>query len=242
MGLKYQIASLNDVPENVRPLYKAEGNVFVLDAEGVVPSSRLDEFRNNNIRLQQEIDRFKGIDPTKHAELIEIQRKIAEKELVDKGDVEGLVSLRVNTMKQDLEGQLKTAKEGSEAATRQLSQLLILDAVKSAGIANGALPSALDDLALRANLAFVVENGVPVMKQDGKIVYGKDAQTPMTPTEWVIGLRKTAPHLFQGFNGSGAGGGTGRGKVDTANMTPLEKINAGLAGGGTLGNLPGATS
>lgn len=240
MGLKYQIAKLEDVAENVRSLYKAEGTGFVLDADGVVPTARLDEFRNNNINLQKEIDKFKGIDPTKHAELLEVQRKIAEKSLVDKGDVEGLVALRVNTMKEDLETQLAAAKNSGETASKQLAQLLVTDAVKSAGIANGVTPTALDDLTLRANAAFVVENGQPVMKQDGKIVYGKDGQTPMTPTEWVIGLRKSAPHLFQGFNGSGAGGGTKHGVTDMSKMTPLEKINAGLTAGGLLGALPGA--
>jgi len=71
------------------------------------------------------------------------------------------------------------------------------------------------------------------------VLYGKDGSTPMPMNEWVLGLKKTAPHLFAGAAGSGAGGGRGHGHVDVSKMSPLQKIEAGLSQGGLVGSLPG---
>lgn len=230
MGLKAEYATAAEVPEALKTYYVAgEGGKMVLDAEGLVPKARVDEFRNNNIALQRQIDAVKGIDPAKYADLLKLQTQLNEKELIAKGDVDGLVNSRVTAMKAAsdadkarLEGELSTSN-------KTLSQLMIDNVVKSAAIASGVTPSAVDDVVLRAHQTFVVENGQAVAKSNGQVVYGKDGTTPLQPTEWIANLRKSAPHLFAGFNGGGAGGGNrGAAGNDFSKMTPVQKINAGL--------------
>src|SRR5678815_2800872 len=133
MGLKFKIGALTEVAEGVQTMYKADpAGGFVLDVEGAVPSTRLDEFRNNNIELNRRLEALKDVDPNKYKELIELDRKVKEKELITKGDVDGLVNLRVQAMKEEYEGQLTSTKTTLEASQRQLSVLMIDNVVKTA--------------------------------------------------------------------------------------------------------------
>jgi hypothetical protein len=243
MVMKYKIAALTDVPEALRSEYKPDpAGGYVLDAEGVVPKERLDEFRNNNIALQQQIDKYKDVDPVKYKELMQIQRRIQEKELIDKGDVDKLVELRVATMRDELTGQVNTLNTSLATATQTLSVLMIDNKVKDAAVKLGVTPTAMDDVVLRAHTTYKVDNGQAVPKDGkGQVIYGKDGKSPMDIEEWMTGLKKTAPHLFLGTTGSGAtGGNLGTVGFDITKASPLDKINEGLKAGGLLANLPGA--
>src|ERR1700756_1021524 len=233
MALQFEVTDINTVPEALRAQYKQDGTVFRLDVSGVVPASRLDEFRANNIRLQQEMEKFKGVDPVKYAELQEQAKKLAEGELIKKGDVDGLVNLRVGEMKKTYETQVQELTGSVGQFDQTPSRLLIDNVVKTEAVKAGVLPTALDDLTLRAGSTFSLKDGVPVMKDaQGNVIYGKDGVTPKSIAEWVADTRKSAPHLFAGFNGSGAGGGAGRGSVDVSKMTPAQKISYGLSNNG----------
>lgn len=230
MPLKYLIDKIEDVKEEFRELYVPSNGKFVLSVEGAVGKDKLEEFRTNNIALQQQIDKFKNIDPAKHQELLELQRRLQEDELIEKGEVEKLVGLRVGVMKAELEGQINEATTKLTAANQQLGVLLVDNVVKDAAIQNGVHPQAVDDVLLRARGVYSVLDGKPIAKDaEGKTVYGADGTTPMSPAEWVGGLKKSAPHLFQGFTGGGAGGGNGLpGTKDISQMSPTEKIALGL--------------
>jgi hypothetical protein len=239
MGYKYKIAKLEDVAENIRALYKPEGDAFILDVDGVVPKERVDEFRTNNIQLQQRLDALKDVDPVKYAELIKLDNEIKEGELIKKGDVEGVVNLRVTAMKADLENKLNQSNTSLQKANAQLGVVLIDNSVKTAALKTGVAPTAVDDVVLRARAIYQIHEGNPVPKNEkGEIIYGKDGTTPMPMEDWVKGLKEVAPHLFLGASGSGAGGGNQSGVKNTASMSAVDKINAGLAAGGLLGTLP----
>lgn len=241
MGLKYQITKLDDVPENVRTMYRQEGSVFVLDVDGAVPKDRLDEFRNNNIQLQQQLDKLKDIDPVKYRELTVLQRKLEEKELLDKGEVDKVVNLRVEQMRNELQTTIDTTTTQLTAAQAQLNKLLVDNVVKSAALKHGVLADAVDDVVLRAKNIYSVKDGVPTpTNEKGEIIYSKDGKTPMPVEEWLADLKKTARHLFAGSTGGGAGGGHRTGAADLAAMSPAQKISMGLAQGGLASRLPGA--
>jgi len=242
MVMKYKIAKLEDVPEAQRGEYAADpAGGFVLSVEGAVAKERLDEFRNNNILLQQQIDKFKDVDPAKYKELMVLQRKIQEKELIEKGEVDKVVELRVTAMREELTGKITEYEKTIETNSRQLSHLLIDNVVKGASIKAGVVPTAVDDVVLRAATVFKIENGAPVAKDaGGNVVYAKDGTTPLSVEAWVTELKKIAPHLFQGAQGSGASGGGRQSGADTSKMSPVEKITAGLTAQSLLGNLPGA--
>lgn len=234
MPFKYKLATLDGLPEAHKILYKPEGSEFVLDAEGVVPKEKLDEFRNNNITLQQQLDKLKDVDPAKYRELIKISKQVEEGELIKAGKLDEVVALRVGEMKAALETQITEKDTLLQQTTSQLSILLIDNQVKSAALTLGIHPTAVDDIVLRARGVFTVDKGAPVPKDaSGNVIYGKDGSTPMSIQDWAQGLKKTAPHLFIGSVGSGAGGGRGNGSADISKMTPSQKIAYGLSQGGT---------
>jgi hypothetical protein len=242
MPLKHKIVKLDDVPEPFRVEYKPapDGIGFVLDVDGVVEKARLDEFRNNNIQLQQQLDKLKDVDPVKYRELIKIQQQIDEKQLIEAGKVNEVVELRVTAMREELTTKLDEVTGQNSVLNKQLSILLIDNVVKDAAIKNGVVPTAVDDVVLRAATVFRVVDGHPVPQDAaGKVIYGRDGTTPMSVSDWLVGLKKTAPHLFVGSSGSGAGGGDRTSVIDMSKASPIDKINAGLASAGMLTRLPG---
>lgn len=235
MALKFLIDTLEGLAPEVQALYKQlESGKFQLDVDGAVDKSRLDEFRNNNVELQKQIDKYKDVDPAKYKELMVIQTKITEKELLEKGEVEELVKLRTRAVREDLETKLTATNTELETYRAQLSNLQVSDVVKTAAIKVGIYATAVDDVINRANGVFKIEKGLPVPKNpDGTIIYDKTGEKAVTVEGWLHDLKKSAPHLFVGSQGSGAGGGSGTGQKDMSTMTALEKVVLGLANGGT---------
>lgn len=241
MPLKHTVDKVDDLPENIRGLYKPQDGKFVLDVEGVVPKARLDEFRDNNIQLQQQLDKLKDIDPTKYRDLIALQNKLKEKELIDKGELDQVVNLRTENMRRAHEETVNDLNGRLGKAESQLSVLMIDNVAKTEAIKLGVLQTAVDDVILRTRATFTFHDGSPVVKdKSGQIVYGKDGKTPLSIAEFMVDLKKTAPHLFQGSTGSGAGGGNRGGVPNVSQLTPAQKISLGLQGlGGQLaGTLP----
>lgn len=231
--MKFKYANLEDIPENIRSFYsQGSDGAYYLQVEGAVDKARLDEFRDNNVNLQKQLDRFKGVDPARIQEMLENERKIAEKKLIDAGDIEGLVAQRVNTMKQEYEGQISELNTRFATANRQLETLLIDNEVRAFATKIGVAPTAVDDVLLRAKTVFSVEDGRPVAKdRDGKIVYGKDGQTSLGIGDWMGGLKEQAPHLFQPSQGTGSRHNNGTAGQGNEKLSPTSKIAAGLASG-----------
>jgi hypothetical protein len=227
---EFEVEDVSKLPEEQRGFYeKTADGKYQLKVNGAVPKSKLEEFRNNNIELIKKLEPYKDVDLGKFKELLEQDRKVREKQLIDAGKVEEVVQERVKVMREELEGKVGTLAEQNSAMTRQLELLLVDNAVKGAAVTSGVLSVALDDVILRAKTVFKIENGVPVAKDDkSQVIYGEDGKTPLSVDSWVKMLKKTAPHLFAGFNGSGAAGGNNPGGKDLNKMSSVEKISMGL--------------
>lgn len=98
-----------------------------------------------------------------------------------------------------------------------LSRLLVDGAATNAFIGEKGSETAIEDIVLRARNTFTVDESGDVIARDkdGKIIQG--AEGPLTVKEWIVGLKKTAPHLFPESSGGGAQGGRG-GDSDEAGM------------------------
>lgn len=235
--MKFKYLKLEDIPENIRSFYQqGQDGAYYLQVEGAVDKARLDEFRDNNTKLMRELEAFKGIDPKKVQEMQETQRKLEEKKLIDAGDFEGLVSQRVATMKQSYEDQINQLTQTLNTSNRQLEVLLIDNAVREHAIKSGVIPTAVDDVLLRAKTVFKVEEGRPVAKDaKGNTLYGKDGQNSLSLGEWLGGLKDQAPHLFVPSTGSGAHHSKGTtGNPGGANLSAAQKIAQGLSKGSTI--------
>lgn len=232
MGLAYEATSLDGIDQAHQSLYaKGEDGIFRLQVDGVVPKSKLDEFRQTNVNLMKEAEKFKNIDPTKYAELLAQDQALKEKKLIDSGDVDGLINSRTQAMKNDYETRLNGLNDQLGSANRQLETLLVDNAVRQAANELGVLPTAVEDLILRAKSIFRVKDGSAIaIGQDGHPVIGKDGTTPLSIKEWGTALRKIAPHLFAGSQGSGSNGSgqPGSQNRDRSKMTPAEMIRAGM--------------
>lgn len=225
---KYIVDDLETVQEPHRGFYeKTEDGKFRLNVEGAVPREKLDEFRSNNIELLKKLEPFKDIDPKKYGTLIELEKKVNDKTLVDAGKLEEVINSRVSSMKQEFETKEQTLTQQLESSNKQLESLVIDSAVRVTALESGVLPTAVDDVMLRARSTFKIIDGKAVPHADGKPVYGKDGVNTMSVGEWVTALSKNAPHLFGSTQGGGSRGSTRTGG-GTAPKSSIQKIAAGL--------------
>lgn len=234
MALKYELESLDGLDKTVASEYREENGKYFLDVEGVVPKARHDEFRNNNIELNNKLTdlqkQFEGVDPKKHQELMQLEADYKSGKLKgDDVDVEKLVSERASTIAAQFEGEITGLKDTLSTTQKQLEVLLVDSEVNRAAVQSGVLPSAATDVVLRAKSAFKVENGKAVPYKDGNPVYSRDGVTPMSVSDWIIDLKKSAPHLFEGNKGGGSSGNGSNGTRDRSDMSASEKIAAGLS-------------
>lgn len=211
MGLKFEVASLDEVDENLRSLYTEANGKFTLAVDGVVPKSRIDEFRNNNVSLKEQLEslqtKYKDIDPELYASLHEEHRKLKDKKLIDAGKIDELVEDRVKEMRKTLEAERDTHKGNFEAARTRLEKVLIDNEASRFAVEAGCVETALDDIVMRARTQFKLDKNDQAIAIDGdRTIYGADGVTPLSIKEWMSALAKKAPHLFKQASGGGSGG------------------------------------
>ena len=222
MALKFEVDDIESIGEDVRGFYtEGEGGKHYLNVEGAVSKRKIDEFRDNNVKLMKQLEEYKDIDRDEYTKLKEDALNGSK---LGKEEVDKLINDRVKTMRKQFESDNGKLQETNSTLNSQLETLLVDSAIRQASSKIGVLGSAVDDVVLRAKSVFKVESGAAVPYDRDGIMYGKDGSSPMSTGEWVKGLKKTAPHLFEMSVGGGAGGSRAAGRVDTSKMSPLEKI------------------
>ena len=230
--LKYIVDSLDSVNEQHRGLYvkNEETGKYQLQVEGVVPKARLDEFRDNNITLTNEknsltekLKAFEGIDPSKWNEY-----KTKAEAFKGDQDIDKIVQSRLEAATKAHGEKVQELTNKLNETTSQYHKTLIGNEVRTAALKAGALPAALVDIENRANGTFSVVNGKAVIMKDGQPVYGADGVNPMSAFEWAKNLAKEAPYFFADNQGGGGKGGSFNTEVPRDQMTPAQKIAAGL--------------
>lgn len=232
MALKFKLKSKDEVPAEHLSLYTERDGALVLDVDGAVEKSKLDEFRNNNLALTKERDelkqRFDGIDPEEARALLADKQKAEEEKLLrgtgapdanaaekaekdkaaERERIEKVIEGRVKGIKADLEKQVGSITAERDALTSRLTAIQIDQGVITVATKRGLRPTAIADITARARTVFKLVNGAPAaFEADGKSVrYGKDGLTPMTLEEWVDTQVSEAPHLFESNAGGGAAG------------------------------------
>ena len=227
--LKYIVDDVSTVDEAHRGLYeKTDDGKFALQVEGVVPKTRLDEFRNKNIELMQGMEKFKGVDPDKYTELLDLQRKVDESKLVGSDKVDEAVAQRVKQLETEFQAQVDDYKGKYEKGQEALGKTMLSAELHGRALKAGAFESALDDIESRARQVYkLADNQIMPLDSKGQVIYGKNGSDPMPMNEWLKGLAKDAPHLFKESEGGGSRNSGGRGN-DTSKMTATQKIANGL--------------
>lgn len=217
-------------------------------------TSKLSEFRDNNVAVAKERDELKetvttlsGIVGEDAAEFVEelsklrdTQQQVDDGKLTVKSDI--TAELNKRTEKMQVTHAEELAQKDAKITTQEsklgelgseIKRNTIHHAVQSVinSKDSGVQPSAAGDIAHRAMTRFVVENGEVIAKSaDGAIIYGSDGTTPESLSEWMEGLKKDSPHFFIQSNGGGGGGGdkkyAGHSKDDFDKMSGRQKLSA----------------
>lgn len=231
MPLVASYNSKNEIPEGLEKFYVEKGDKFVLEVEGMAPASeladlrsRVDEFRSNNIQLNERLKAFDGKkvltaeEQEEFARLVEQEESIRDKKLIDSGKIDELLNNRTEKMRADYEARIKSLeksndelKTSSGAMGKKLSSVVIESEISRLLSDQGIAPvkGAMADIYARAGQVWKAnEEGVlQAVNANGDVVYGTEGKE-LTLQEWGQSLVKDAPYLFQANTGSGGSGGT----------------------------------
>jgi len=225
MPLKFKYATKQEIPAEHQSFYVERDGSWTLDADGVVSQTKLDEFRQNNITLTNQLKKFEGIDPDAVRQLAEDKRKLEEAQQLKAGEVDKVIEARLKAARADWDKTHGVVVAERDALTGRLTAIQIDQAVVSEATKRGLRPTAITDITSRARTTFKLVNGVPqAFEADGQTArMGKDGVSPMTLAEWVDALVSDAPHLFEANAGSGAAGSGSGGAGNRSVKNPFRK-------------------
>lgn len=221
----------NEVPVGLETYYAPiEGGQFRLQVDDAVHVSEHEalkqknkEFRENNINLLKENEKYKGFSTLVGSDSL-TPDKFQEK-------IESLAQSRITSLTEQMKNNYETKiKELSDVATRsssKLSELVLGSEVTKAATEHGVLGSALEDVLFRAKNAFDVKEGSIKFKEEKLDAQGR----PYTLSTWMQEVKTKAPHLFAPSQGTGA---MRTSKPTTTRMatdsrSAVEKLSAGLS-------------
>lgn len=196
-------------------------------------------------RLRDQVSRFKDIDPEKATEALQKMAQLKDKELLDSGKIDELVAQRVErqveNMRKDYDGKVAALEGAVQELTTgrdnfrklysdNVTDSTLLQAIGEIGtLRKGAAQDALG----RGHKVWQVNDDGNLMPvgPDGKVLYGRDGKSPVTPKEWAEGLMTEASYLFEGSAGGGSRSGTGNGAGDGKKVSfgDQEGINRNIA-------------
>ena len=189
MSLKMSVPDFDDVPRVLRGDYErgADG-AYHLVLEGKHPdAARLAEFRDHNIALLKEVEALRGAKANT-AEAEELRQKLAAFEGVDPEEYR-VLKARPDATK--LEADLI-----AERAAHQKTQFR--HTITTASLGAGVRESARDYVCQEAEKIFAPDGTTQEMSTT-------NPGTPLTISEWLQSLSRTADWLFLPSRGGGAG-------------------------------------
>jgi hypothetical protein len=225
MALKYKYKTKDEIPAELQSLYVERDGAWILDTDGGVEKSKLDEFRTNNITLTNQLKRFEGIDPDQVRELAAEKQRLLEERQLKAGEADKVIEARLKTARAEWDKTHNVVVAERDALTGRLTAIQIDQAVVTEATKRGLRATALPDITSRARQTFKLVNGVPqAFDGDGQTArMGKDGTSPMTLAEWVDALVSDAPHLFEANAGGGAAGSGSGGAGNRSVKNPFRK-------------------
>lgn len=221
MALKSRYKNADDIPAGLEQFYTETDDGYELQVDGLVPKATVDEFRNNNIKLQKELGKMEktlgGVDLDEYKALKAEKQKLADQELIEAGKLDELLTQRTERLRTDYEAKFEAMqREAQEAIGKaseyenQFNTMIVENQLKDAALRNGVRPEAIEDVLYRGKRVWKRTESNGIAAYDGDTpAYGKKGSSPLSVDEWFEGLQEQAPHLFKSSSGSGAAGGAG---------------------------------
>jgi len=152
MSLKYKFATKQEIPAEHQAFYVERDGAWLLDADGVVSQTKLDEFRQNNITLTNQLKRFEGIDPDAIRQLADDKRKLEEAAQIKAGEVDKVIESRVKAARAEWDKTHGVVVAERDTLTGRLTAIQIDQAVVTEATKRGLRPTALTDITARARV------------------------------------------------------------------------------------------
>lgn len=205
-------SKLNEVEQS---FYAQAGEGYQLQVEGAADKSKLDEFRSTNVELLKQQEKYKGVDLEKYRNLEEQERKLRDKELIEKGEFETLVAERTNAISSDYQAKIdnltKQLNNVSSQHSSVISKYEIEGAAAKAFGEHKISPDAYDAVLSQIKSKFSIDNGKVIAKEGDTILTGANGN--LTISEFVA----AQPDIFKIPSSGGKGtGNDNAGGVDQA--------------------------
>ena len=242
MSLKGTVTNLEEVSEGMRDFYKDNGNgSFSLQVEGLVPKTKVNEFRDNNIKLNNEIEemnkKFSGIDMEQYQEamgLLEATKQSKHADMIKAGNFDDVLKMKTEEYQKQLE-ESNTKYTGIEGKYKNLLiESQVTNEINSLG---NVRQGALTDIQNRAKGIWNVEEGRLVAKDANGMKILNEGGTEISPKEWAKNLMASAPYLFEASSGGGSSSSGHTGGQKTIDSSNLLGNLADVASGKTKVNL-----
>lgn len=219
----------NQLGDAFKALYTQSGEKYVLTIDGIgehpdVASLRtaLDKERVSRTDAQREYAQLKSkigdMDPDKAREALQRMQELADKKLIDEGQIEELFKQRTERLQTDHQNQIKGFEKKLQDGDTRYNALRndYKKSVLENGIRQTLAGKVKSDLIEAAILKFTVagiggvrwdldeKNQIVALKGDQIVFGGKDPNKPMTFDEGLDALKGEAPSFFVGSAGGGA--------------------------------------
>src|SRR6516165_2681508 len=174
MPLKYKYANKQEIPAELQSFYVERDGVRFLDADGVVEKSKLDDFRQTNITLTNQLKKFEGVDPDAVRQLAADKQRLEDEQHIKDGKFQEVLDARLKSARADWDKQHGVVVAERDALHGRLSAVQIDQAVVTEATKRGLRPTAIPDITSRARTTFKLVNGVPQAFDGEKMRTGKD--------------------------------------------------------------------
>ena len=216
--------------EPLRKEYKADGDAFVLETEGLVSKADLEaanakvvEFRENNRALNAkatELDtlreKYKDVDTEKYKTMTAEIEELKKKGINKPDDVATQISKAVTDAVKPLADKLASEETARKAGELELQKTRLRTQLTTAALDSKAKKEAVDHVVDRAEQVFELDAVGGVKARDGFFSADKPAE-PISVTEWMTAAAKSKlNYAFEPSTGGGAGGGKGGGPPESA--------------------------
>jgi hypothetical protein len=230
LDLTIDQTAFDALPERLQEEYKKDGEDFRLTVPtGLVPKAKVDEFRKTNIAQKKKLEAFGDMDPTEAQDALDRREEFEASDGANTPEkireaAEKLAAERIMKITATHEGQLRALKSERDGLRSSLQDRVIGDALRKEGTSQGLLPSAIDDLIARGRGTFQVgdDGSLIALESDGETPRLNDRGDGYGANDFVVGLVKTAPHLFGESKGSDTKGSSTTSAASVTGSNPWD--------------------
>ena len=211
------------LPEPVQAHYKADGESFIMDSEGLVSKADLDaanqkviEFRNNNQALNAKAGeletlkaKYKDVDPAEYERVKGELEEIKKKGITKPDDVTTKIQEAVTAAVKPLSDKLADAELKRQESDTELQQSRLRSGLTTAALEGKALKKAVGVVVNSAMDVFELDATGTVKAKAGHFSADKPAEL-ITIGEWMTEQAKgDLSFAFETSKGGGSGEGGG---------------------------------